>query len=800
MKQLKCEICGGTDLIKQDGLFVCQSCGCKYSSEEAKKMMIEGTVEVSGTVKIDKEDKEKEIQNILKLADDAFAGANYAQAYAYYSDVLKHDYQNAYATFQKGLSSAYQSSLADIRVKELANSVTNALKLKKAEQCGQKALSEFRIYMSRQVCEFCASLHHLSVAHYNKFNTLRSSAEEYWARTSLIITILKFAVNICDKKTIQTIAEAEELVETIANYGLTLCSEMQKELSYKDGIESKGNSAWDGSTIYGDRVVRIHANADSINESNKSADFFEEIIENLPSHVAARQQEEEEERQRQKQADHFFSSRRDTERQLREKLEKLVDHYYSSASTALKVIGWILVGGGGFVSLLGILIGGVMGGISVLLEMPFMVVSFIALGIGLVLMLVKALIYPEKSLSEQIEIYRNYLDYPDKYKQEIEQFEKDIAEQPMARKKSHKRIILSFSAVAAITVCAVVLNLVVIPAGHYKKGEELLAKGDYEAASDEFQMAGNYKDSAERIYEPYYVQGNSLLVQKEYGAAAEAFQKAGAYQDAPEKLVEVLSQIRAAIPRGVLAVGDHHTVGLRADGTVVTTGENRSGQCNVSEWSDIIAIAAGTDHTVGLKADGTVVATGMEKWGACNVSEWSDIVAITAYDFMTVGVKSDGTIVSTGDGEAVNLRTDNSIELDKTRYSEDTVQAIEKYSEQIVLKNNGTVKVHADVLGNDYDVYDWKNIISIVAGDNHVLGLQADGTLKVANTFEDRKGNVSYDHGQCEVSDWTNIITLAGSDYHTVGLKADGTIVAVGENDDGQCNVSNWTNIKVPEK
>lgn len=54
MKQLTCEMCGSTDLVKQDGVFVCQSCGCKYSVEEAKKLMIDGTVDVSGsTVKID---------------------------------------------------------------------------------------------------------------------------------------------------------------------------------------------------------------------------------------------------------------------------------------------------------------------------------------------------------------------------------------------------------------------------------------------------------------------------------------------------------------------------------------------------------------------------------------------------------------------------------------------------------------------------------------------------------------------------------------------------------------------------
>ena len=38
MQKLTCEMCGSSDLIKQDGVFVCQSCGCKYSVEEAKKM------------------------------------------------------------------------------------------------------------------------------------------------------------------------------------------------------------------------------------------------------------------------------------------------------------------------------------------------------------------------------------------------------------------------------------------------------------------------------------------------------------------------------------------------------------------------------------------------------------------------------------------------------------------------------------------------------------------------------------------------------------------------------------------
>ncbi len=74
-----------------------------------------------------------------------------------------------------------------------------------------------------------------------------------------------------------------------------------------------------------------------------------------------------------------------------------------------------------------------------------------------------------------------------------------------------------------------------------------------------------------------------------------------------------------------IAAGDYHTVGLKADGTVVVAGDNDDGQCNVSDWTDIVSIAAGSFHTVGLKADGTVVAAGYNGSGQCDVSDWTDI-------------------------------------------------------------------------------------------------------------------------------------------------------------------------------
>lgn len=115
MKRLTCEMCGSTDLIKQDGVFVCQSCGCKYSVEEAKKMMVEGTVEVTGTVKIDDSDK---LQTYKNIANNAYDTGNIDEAYQYYLKILEIDPNDWEAIFHKGMCQGWKSTLANPRINE----------------------------------------------------------------------------------------------------------------------------------------------------------------------------------------------------------------------------------------------------------------------------------------------------------------------------------------------------------------------------------------------------------------------------------------------------------------------------------------------------------------------------------------------------------------------------------------------------------------------------------------------------------------------------------------------------------
>ena len=99
MKAIVCEMCGGNDLVKQEGVFVCQSCGTKYSVEEAKKLM----VEVKGIAQED---------TMLENAINTYNQGNYVEAYRIFSDVLNLNPKHPKAILYRGLSAGYQSTVA----------------------------------------------------------------------------------------------------------------------------------------------------------------------------------------------------------------------------------------------------------------------------------------------------------------------------------------------------------------------------------------------------------------------------------------------------------------------------------------------------------------------------------------------------------------------------------------------------------------------------------------------------------------------------------------------------------------
>ena len=78
----------------------------------------------------------------------------------------------------------------------------------------------------------------------------------------------------------------------------------------------------------------------------------------------------------------------------------------------------------------------------------------------------------------------------------------------------------------------------------------------------------------------------------------------------------------------MLAAARRHSVAVRQNGTVVTVGDGRAGECDVDRWENVIAVAAGNvhtarntgkSHTVALRADGTVLATGWNQDQQCDI-------------------------------------------------------------------------------------------------------------------------------------------------------------------------------------
>ncbi|WP_309107580.1 RCC1 domain-containing protein [Arthrobacter sp.] len=42
----------------------------------------------------------------------------------------------------------------------------------------------------------------------------------------------------------------------------------------------------------------------------------------------------------------------------------------------------------------------------------------------------------------------------------------------------------------------------------------------------------------------------------------------------------------------------------------------------MASWTDVVAVAAGSTHTLGLRADGSVLAAGNNDDGQCDTTSW----------------------------------------------------------------------------------------------------------------------------------------------------------------------------------
>ena len=137
MQAIVCELCGGNQLIKDNGYFVCQHCGTKYTLEEAKKIMLSGTVKI---------DNSGSLNNFLVMSRNAYASKNYTEAMDYSNKVLEIESNNSEAWYIKGSSAGWLSNPASLDLNESIQCWGNSIAYAPddvAENCKKMVFNEY---------------------------------------------------------------------------------------------------------------------------------------------------------------------------------------------------------------------------------------------------------------------------------------------------------------------------------------------------------------------------------------------------------------------------------------------------------------------------------------------------------------------------------------------------------------------------------------------------------------------------------------------------------------------------------
>ena len=220
--------------------------------------------------------------------------------------------------------------------------------------------------------------------------------------------------------------------------------------------------------------------------------------------------------------------------------------------------------------------------------------------------------------------------------------------------------------------------------------------------------------------------------------------------------------------RSIASVSQGHTLICLPDGTVQARGTNRSGQCDVEEWTHVAAVCAGSSCSFGLRTDGTVLYAGPQDSGFQEAGQWTGIVDIQAGWDYVLGLKQDGTVLGVGTTE----RAQQILE-ETSAWSDITVLAGD-YSRAAGLKQDGTVLLaFADQTPEIGTIDGWEDVKEIqFFGSYLLLGLCGDGHVKAA-ALEQTEASVLRSG---EFSSLTEVEQLWGRGTSCIGVKKDGTV------------------------
>jgi alpha-tubulin suppressor-like RCC1 family protein len=288
-----------------------------------------------------------------------------------------------------------------------------------------------------------------------------------------------------------------------------------------------------------------------------------------------------------------------------------------------------------------------------------------------------------------------------------------------------------------------------------------------------------------------------------------------------------------------ISVGGIHSLGLRADGTVVAWGDNEGGQLGIGTtggWvanpvvvtglAGVVAIAAGEAYSVAVKATGTVWV-----WGAgtgvlgptglgssavpVQIPSLAGVTAVATTGEFVLALKNDGTVVGWGRndlGQLGNGTQSFAFTPVPVAGLAGVVAIAAGETHAVALKSDGTVwawgsNTNFGLTGQPPSV-PWSltpvqvagltGVTAIAAGGYHSLALKGDGTVwGWGINYNNALGVNGYNASTglyasatpVQASGLTGITAIAAGTYHSLALKGDGTVWGWGLNDSGQAGV-----------
>ncbi len=167
---------------------MCQDCGCKYTLEEARKIMNGGT-EVPAVSATAENTVSKKLANLYQLARRAKDENNSENAAKYYEQIMLEEPDSWEASFYQTYYTAMQCRIGQIA--SAANLVTacleNVFKLIKDKVTDEKAQTDALTEVTERIVRISNTLYNAALNHYNEFSTTNNALTEFtnWAQATL---------------------------------------------------------------------------------------------------------------------------------------------------------------------------------------------------------------------------------------------------------------------------------------------------------------------------------------------------------------------------------------------------------------------------------------------------------------------------------------------------------------------------------------------------------------------------------------------------------------------------------------